>query len=94
MYALRIEHTVGNYEGWKKLFDSDPLGRKKMGVRRYRILRPIDDPNHVIIVLEFDALDQAKAAETALHQLWSKLEGGVMTDAKTGVLETVESKEL
>jgi hypothetical protein len=29
---LCIEHSVS--DGWKKAFDSDPLGRDKSGVRR------------------------------------------------------------
>ena len=37
---LRIEHLVLNFDGWKKAFDSDPVGREKSGVRRYQVLRP------------------------------------------------------
>jgi len=39
MYVLRIEHPVPDYARWKKTFESDPVGRKKSGVRRYQILR-------------------------------------------------------
>ncbi len=45
MYILHIEHPVLNYNGWKQAFDSDPVGREKMGVQRYQILRPLDDLN-------------------------------------------------
>jgi hypothetical protein len=38
MYILRIEHAVPDFAAWKKAFDSGPLGRKRSGVRRYRIL--------------------------------------------------------
>lgn len=34
MLILQIEHKVPNYEGWKKAFDSDPISRKKSGVKR------------------------------------------------------------
>jgi len=54
MTILRIEHAVRNFDVWKKTFDSDPLGRKKSGVWCYRILRPTDNPNYVMIDLEFD----------------------------------------
>ena len=27
---LRIEHTVPDFDAWKKAFDSDPLGREKV----------------------------------------------------------------
>lgn len=94
MYSLRIEHSTPNFENWKKLFDSDPLDRKKMGVRRYRILRAADDAKHVVVVLEFEQLDQAQAAESALRNMWSKLEGNVMSNAQTRILENVEFKEL
>ena len=49
MYILRIEHPVSNFDGWKQAFDSDPVGREKSGVRRYRVLRPVDDANYVIM---------------------------------------------
>jgi hypothetical protein len=36
MHVLRIEHPVSSYDDWKKAFDSDPIGRGKFGVVRYR----------------------------------------------------------
>ena len=67
MYSVRIEHAVQNYEGWKKSFDSDPIGREKMGVRAYRVLRLVENPNHVLIDLEFDTRSEADSALVALH---------------------------
>ena len=48
MVILQIEHKVPDFEGWKKAFESDPINRKKAGVLRYQIFRPVDDPNYVI----------------------------------------------
>jgi hypothetical protein len=59
MYILRIEHPVADFEGWKRAFESDPVGREKSGVRRYQILRPVDDEKYVMIDLEFDTASQA-----------------------------------
>ena len=67
MYMLRIEHPVPDFDGWKKAFDSDPVGREKSGVHRYRVLRPIDDPNYVMIDLEFDTVSQAEALLAAMR---------------------------
>jgi hypothetical protein len=94
MYMLRIEHPVPNYEGWKKSFDSDPVGRKKAGVRRYQILRAVDNPNHVTINLEFDTLGQAEALLTELSKLWRNVEGKIMMDPKVQILEVMETKVL
>jgi hypothetical protein len=93
MYMLRIEHPVVSYEGWKKAFDSDPVGRQKMGVRRYRILRPADDPNYVLIDLEFDTLSQAEALLAAIRSVWGRVQGTIMSDPQSRIVEAVEIKE-
>ena len=94
MYTLRIQHAVADFASWKRLFDLDPIDRKKMGVTRYRILRPIDDLKCVIIFLEFEAIEQARATEAALLKLLTKVEGTVMSKPKTRILEIIEAREL
>ena len=69
MYILRIEHPVADYDAWKAAFDSDPIGRERSGVRRYRIRRPTDDPSHIMIDLEFDSLGEAEAVKAALGKV-------------------------
>ena len=61
MRILQIEHPVDDDDISTMAFDSDPLGREQSGVRRYRIVRPVDDPRYVIVDLEFDSSDDAKA---------------------------------
>ena len=51
MHVLRIEHPVPNFDTWKNAFDGDPIGRKQMGVRRYLVYRPTDDPNYALVDL-------------------------------------------
>lgn len=92
MYTLRIEHPVPNYEGWKRAFDSDPVGREKSGVRRYQILRPVDDPNYVMIDLEFDTAAEAEALLAAMCVVWGCVEGTIMTNPQSRIVETVETK--
>ncbi len=93
MHILRIEHPIPNYDSWKAAFDSDPVGREQRGVRRYRILRSTDDPNYVMIDLEFDSASEAEAMHEALRGLWSRVEGTVMMDPRARIVETVETKE-
>jgi hypothetical protein len=93
MPILHIEHRVEDFDTWKRDgFDADPLGRSKAGVRRYRILRPVDDPNYVTVDLEFDSRQDAEAMQTALRELWrSPL---VKIGAPTArVLDIVESRD-
>ena len=91
MYILRIEHPIPNYDAWKKAFDSDPVGRKKMGVRRYQILRPVDDPNYVMIDLEFDTTHEAEALLAAMRLVWGRVEGTIMSNPKARIVEAVET---
>ena len=93
MTILHIEHPVPDYNGWKKAFDNDPVGREKLGVRRYQILRPINDPNYVMIDLEFDTSSQAEALLAAMRAVWSRVEGTIMTNFQARIVEAVEIKE-
>jgi hypothetical protein len=93
MPILRIEHPVPDFEGWKTSFDSDPMGRKQAGVRRHQIFRASDDPNYVLIDLEFDTTGEAEALLAALRGLWSRVEGTVMSNPQARIVETVESSE-
>jgi hypothetical protein len=61
MVILRIERPVPDNAGWKQAVDSDPANRRQSGVRRSQILRALDDPNYVMIDLEFDTKAEAEA---------------------------------
>jgi hypothetical protein len=93
MYILRIEHPVSDFEGWKKAFDSDPVGREKSGVRQYRILRPIDDPQYVVIDLEFDSTVQAEALLAAMRVVWGRVQGKIIFDPQARIFEAMETRE-
>ncbi len=93
MYILRIEHPIHDYDAWKKAFDDDPVGREKAGVRAYRVLRPVDDANYVVIDLEFDSTSRAEALLAAIRVIWGRVEGRIMLNPKVRILETVEIQE-
>lgn len=93
MHILRIEHPVPSFEGWKKAFDGDPIGRKAMGVRRYRVFRPADDANFALVDLEFDSLPEAERCLAALRNLWGRVEGGVMRDPRARILSLLDDRE-
>ena len=75
MPILRIQHSVPNFQGWKRAFDSDPVDRKAAGVRRYHVHRSIADPNFVMIDLEFDSVAEAESLLEKLRHLWAVLAG-------------------
>ena len=94
MPILRIEHPVPDFDAWKQAFDSDPLDRKRSGVRRYRILRSLDDPNYAIVDLEFDDADAAESMRAALQQMWTRVQGeGLIGDQVARLVEPIDFKE-
>lgn len=91
-FSLQIEHKAFNFDEWKKTFDSDPIDRKKSGVLSYRIFRPTDDPDYVIVDMEFDNLKNAQDTLSALKNLWIQAEGKVMINPQTRIVELIENK--
>lgn len=96
MTIVQIEHPISSWDAWKAAFDRDPIQREASGVRRYRIVRPVDDPNFVAVDLEFDDGPKAEAFRHALESMWrspqaAALLGGASPRAR--VVETIESRE-
>ncbi len=91
MILLHIEHPVSDFEHWKTAFDSDPVGRQKSGVRSYRVLRPVDDPNYAIIDLEFDSRADAESLLAAMQQVWKRVSGTLIHDPQWRISEVISS---
>jgi hypothetical protein len=89
---LRIEHRVPDYDGWKQAFDSDPADRKGSGVKRYVIMRSTDDPNHVLIDLEFDTADEAEALLGSMRDIWAQIQGKVIFEPRAMIVDVVEDR--
>lgn len=94
MVTLRIEHAVPSFEAWKQAFDSDPADRRGSGVRRFQILRLHDDPNYVMIDLEFDLIDQAEAFLQKMQRIWDGPGKAVMQGPRARIVDQVEFGQL
>ena len=74
---------VGDYDSYKKMFDSDPAGRKQ-SAKGHQIYRSVDKPSEVFIGVEFDSAEEAKAfrqrllASSALDNVTVKIEPTVV----------------
>jgi hypothetical protein len=94
MYVLNYWHTVSDYGEWKKVFDSDPLGREASGVRRLSIERPLDDEHTVIGELEFDSLGEAETFAGRLQEVWRGPGSSVVSHAGLRITEVLVNQEL
>ncbi len=93
MTTVRIEHPVRDFGLWKEAFDSDPIGRERLGVRRYRVMRAIDDPNYVMIGLDFDNPSDAEGLIEAMRPVWDRVAGTLVFNPQARIVEPVETKE-
>lgn len=71
MITLRIDNTVHDFDSWKQVFDRYEDFRRNGGVRSYRIVRAADEPNRVVVDLDFDDAGAAGAFRTALEKVWA-----------------------
>ena len=91
MPTLRIQHSVPDFEGWKRAFDSDPADRKGSGVTHYSVFRSVDDPNLVMIDLQFDSNEEARGLLAKMERIWLGPGKAVMQNPEAWIVDTVES---
>jgi hypothetical protein len=96
MLTVRIEHQIHDFDAWKAAFDRDPAGRKQSGVLSYRILRPIEDPNYIMIDLDFAGSDQAETFVETMNKVWQSSQAAPALKGRpqARIVEVVESQAL
>jgi hypothetical protein len=91
MFTLQIEHGIKDFGMWKAAFDRDPVNRTASGVLAHRISRPVDDPNYVLVELDFEQRSQAEALlENLQAKVWNSPEAAPALQGapKTRILES------
>lgn len=71
MPTLHIEHPITDFGAWSSAFARFAEARRQAGVREQRVQRPADDPNYVVIDLDFGTRGEAEAFLQFLKtQVW------------------------
>ena len=91
MPYLLVRHKVEDYERWKLVFDHDHgATREQWGSKGGRILRNADDPNELVILLEWDSLDNARQFANADELGEAMQRAGVADQPDVYFLEAVD----
>ena len=96
MKTLRIEHKITDYTVWKGAFDRFADMRAAAGARGYLIRRPVDDAQYVIVDLDFDSSEEARAfVEMLRTRVWSTPANSpaLAGDPITRILVTEEARQ-
>ena len=96
MPTLHIEHAVTSFTVWRTAFNRFADFRAQAGVRQHRICRPVDDANYVVVDLDFDTVEEARAFLEALREtVWSSRQNApaLVGTPQARILESVASSD-
>jgi hypothetical protein len=72
MTTLHIEHPITDLNVWLAAFDRFAEARANAGVRAQRVRHPIDDPNYIVVDLDFTTTQEARQFLAFLENMvWS-----------------------
>jgi heme-degrading monooxygenase HmoA len=60
MQYVLIIHKIEDYDKWRPVFDENMTNRKNNGSKEAHVFRNADNPNEIVILYEWDNLDNAK----------------------------------
>jgi hypothetical protein len=72
MPTLHIEHPITDLETWLSAFSAFADARRQAGVRGERVQRPVDNPRHIVVDLDFGTVEEAEGFLRFLRdQVWA-----------------------
>lgn len=93
MTTLHIEHAISDFATWKAAFDRFASFRNESGVRGHIIRQPFDDPDYVVLDLDFDDVPAAQRFLDYLQtRIWATKENSpaLVGALRTSILETAD----
>ncbi|KAB1196077.1 MULTISPECIES: antibiotic biosynthesis monooxygenase [Haloferax] len=93
MAYLHVKSTVDDYDAWKSSFDEYHTLRAEHGGKGYQLFQSADNPNEIVVVIEFDSVENARGWTDYLKRQ-GELTGPKMPDAELSYLELAEQKQL
>ena|SRR6185295_13839799 len=91
IYAI-IRHKVRDFAQWKPVYDAHGAARKQAGCRNEQLFRISGDPNDLVILTEWDNLEDARKFAQSTDLRDKMLEGGVQGTPEIQYLEQIEKR--
>jgi len=88
-YVL-VRHKVRDYSMWKPVFDGHGVTRQTTGSKGGYVFRNADDPNEVLILLEWEDLEQARGLILSEDLKEKMKESGVVEEPDIFFLEQAD----
>lgn len=94
MATVLIRHTVNDYATWKKVYDETKPMAKSRGVRRQRLLKNSANPNELVVLSEFENMNQAREFAQSAELKQAMQRAGVAGEPAVFFLEEAENVPL
>ncbi|MGO9902384.1 MAG: cyclase [Solirubrobacteraceae bacterium] len=93
MTILVVEHKVRDFEAWKLVFDEHEPVRRSHGAQRHWLYRTAEDPNDVVLAVEFTSQEKGRAflGDPSLRETMQR--AGVQGEPHIHFREPVETVE-
>ena len=93
MAYVLIEHRVGDFETFREVYLDDAERRERLGCKGGLVFRVADDPNEIIVMLEWETVEGARdfAGSLELEQAMEWSTSNVATPRVTVLDVAMES---
>ena len=90
MPYLFVRHKVEDYARWKSAFDDFTATRKAAGEKSYQLCRIVDDPNNIVVMNEWDNVDNLRKFMQSPELQEAMQRAGVSEQPEIHILEEIE----
>lgn len=93
MISILIKHDVADYSEWKVAFDAHDSVREEFGQQGYRLFTNAEDGNHVVAVLEWDSVENARRFLEESDVEAAMADAGVVSEPEISFLDEQEARQ-
>ena len=87
MVHVLIRHKVADYSRWKEVFDAHFGARKHAGETGCQLFHNMDDPRDIVLLLDWQSVDEARKFMTSPDLRQRMQEAGVQGNPEIHYLE-------
>ena len=92
MSYVIIRHKVQDFAKWKPIYDAHGAVRKQSGCKHEQLFRLANDPNELVILTEWDSVENAKKFAQSSDLKEKMRSAGVLGTPEFVFLEQLEKK--
>jgi len=90
--TLLIRYRIEDFARFKRVFDHFGTNRRQHGATAHRLLHLSDDPQEMVVIIEFPSRDEAQAFLNDPKRPLALVESGIHPDSdRAELLEEVEA---